>query len=242
MERPAPTSSDIMAPDDPTTRGTPVAPEPLQPQIDEQMDALTPDELRPVIDDLVARLRSDGEVPGLEVGATAPDFTLPDARGHDVTLSQRLAGGPVVLSFDRGSWCPVCNLELRALQASLPALSARGASLVAITPQAPDASVSFADQLSLGFDVLSDLAQEVALAYELRFRLTDELEQRYRSWGLVLPEQNADGSWCLPVPATFVLDGDGVVRARHVDPDYRRRMEPADVLEVLDLLGEGGVR
>jgi len=50
------------------------------------------------------------------VGATAPDFELPNATGQRVKLRTLLANGPVVLSFYRGEWCPYCNLEIRALQ------------------------------------------------------------------------------------------------------------------------------
>ena len=207
----------------------------LQAQIDDAMGH-TPPELVTAIDAMVDDLRRGGTVPGLEVGERAPSFTLPAAVGGEVALDDRLADGPVVLTFYRGAWCPICNLELRALQRHLPELEARGARLIAVNPQRPDDSLSFAERLGLGFDVLADLDQEVAAAYRLRFRLSDELVERYTTLGLALPDQNADGTWNLPVPATFVLDGDGIVRARHVDPDYRQRMEPAAILAALDTL------
>ena len=229
-----------MAPDTPRTTGDDVADRPLQPQIDELMDAVTPVELRPLIDELVAHLRDTGSAPGLDVGDAAPDFTLPDHRGRPVTLSDRLQHGPVVLSFYRGDWCPVCNLELQALQANLAEIERRGASLLAVSPQPADTSGAFADRLELAFDVLSDVDQDVARAYALRFPLTDGLRAAYESYGLVLPEQNADGSWCLPVPATFVIDPAAVVQARHVEPDYRRRLEPAEILAALDAVASVG--
>lgn len=210
--------------------------EPLQPTIDATMAALTPPEVVTMIDAMVADLRVRDAVPGVPVGERAPSFVLPDARGGTVALDDLLADGPVVITFYRGSWCPVCNLELAALLAVHDDIRALGASLVAVNPQTPDASLELADRLALDFAVLTDTDQEVAGAYRIRFELTGPLRDLYDQFDLGLPDQNADHSWRLPVPATFVLDREGVVRARHVDADYRTRMEPVDVLDALRAL------
>ena len=99
-----------------------------------------PDEIRTTLESANTEVARAGSAPGLAVGERAPDFTLPGADGQPVSLAQRLATGPVVLSFYRGDWCPYCNLELRALQAHLPQIGALGASLIAVSPQAPDRS------------------------------------------------------------------------------------------------------
>lgn len=196
-----------------------------------------PDDPRRVATQMIDDLRRDPTASGLQVGEVAPDFTLPDATGASVHLKDRLDDGPTVVVFYRGAWCPFCDLHLRGLQAALGDVRARGASLIAISPQAPDASLSLTDKLSLEFDLLSDLDQAVSRSWRLQFELPAELHDTYRSMGMALDEHNADGSWKIPIPATFVLDGDGVVRARHVDPNYRERMDPADVLAALDDLG-----
>ncbi|MGD9795269.1 MAG: peroxiredoxin-like family protein [Acidimicrobiia bacterium] len=201
-------------------------------EIEETVGSVIPPEITERIDRMVAELRERNAVPGVPVGEQAPDFTLRDAHGNPVTLSDRVGKGPVVLSFYRGDWCPICNVELRALQRHLPAITDLGASLVAVNPQAPDRSLTFAETLELGFDVLSDLEQEVAAAYRIRFPLGDSLREIYEQH-LPLPDHNADGSWNLPVPATFIIDTDGIVRARHVDADYRTRMEPEDLMAAL---------
>jgi peroxiredoxin len=210
---------------------------PMQDEIDETMAALTPEPLLGMIRRMVDALRASASVPGLAVGEAVPLFTLPGADGTPVALADRLAEGPVVLTFYRGGWCPVCNIALRSLQERLEEISARGASLVAVSPQSPDDSLSSVERMGLGFDVLSDLDQKVARACRLGFRVSDEMIAQYQAWGLLLPDQNADGSWDLPVPATFVIDRSGTVRARHVDPDYRQRMEPDAILAALDTLG-----
>ncbi len=156
--------------------------------------------------------------------------------GELVRLEDRIASGPVVVVFYRGGWCPYCNLHLAELNRSLDEIRALGASLIAITPQRPDDSLSFAEKLDLGFDVLSDPGQQVIRSYHLQFRLPDVLHDLYRQMGMGLEEQNADGSWNLPVPATFVVDRGGIIAARHVDPDYKERMSASAVLEALQAL------
>lgn len=202
----------------------------------EPQTAPAPD-FRALTAELIDRLRADGVTPGIEVGEPAPSFALPNVRGELVSLDDRLADGPVVVSFYRGAWCPVCNMEMQALQHAVPDITAAGASLVAISPQAPDASRGFVEKLDLGFDVLSDVDQSVIRAYNLQFELPESLRDTYRSFGMALDEHNADKSWNLPVPATFVLDATGVVRARHVDPDYRQRMPAEEILAALRDMG-----
>jgi peroxiredoxin len=175
--------------------------------------------------------------PGLAVGDTAPDFTLTDAVGHHVSLSELLATGPVVVTFYRGEWCPYCNLQLHALQQALPEITAAGATLVAISPQAPDQALTLTEKHDLAFPVLSDLDQSVSDAYKVRFDLTGELEDLQVNVFQNDPaEQNADGRRSLPVPATFVVDRDGTVRFASVNADWRVRVEPAEILAALWVL------
>ena len=180
------------------------------------------------------QLQAAGVAPGLDVGEHAPLFSLPDADGVIVTLSDRLAAGPVVLTFYRGAWCPYCNIALRMLQQNLLSIRSLGASLVAISPQQPDEALTMREKHELEFDVLSDSDQAVAAAYRVRFRVPPEIEDVHLNvFKKDISTFNGDGSWNLPVPATFVIDREGIVRARHVEADYTQRMEPTDVLEAL---------
>ena len=189
--------------------------------------------LRAATEEMIDDLRSTGAVPGIAIGERAPDFVLPDATGAKVALADRLAGGPAVVSFYRGAWCPICNLELQALQEALPQITNLGASLLAISPQRPDDSMSLAQRHGLAFDVLSDLDQHVIRAYRLQFELPGALREIYPALGFDLQQLTADGTWQLPVPATFVLDSHGIVRARHVDPNYRERMSVDEIVVAL---------
>jgi peroxiredoxin len=169
-------------------------------------------------------------------GEAAPDFDLPDARGGRVTLSSLLSSGPVVVSFYRGGWCPYCNLELRALQRVLPELKQLGATLVAISPQTPDKSLSTAEKNDLAFPVLSDAGSNTARAFGIAFDLAEELRPIYAKFGHALPDKNGDDSWVLPIPATFVIAQNGTIAFAYVDIDYRSRIEPSDIIAALETL------
>lgn len=177
--------------------------------------------------------------PGLRVGTRAPDFSLPDAFGRQVRLSERLADGPVILTFYRGAWCPYCNLQLRALQESLPHFRHYGAQLIAVTPQTPDRSAEQIARDGYPFPVLSDLDDRVMKAYRLYFEVPAALQQLYlEDFSLDIAAYNGEGRHGLPVPGTFVIDNQGIIRAVFADTDYTRRMEPAAIIDALSALSE----
>nr|WSY48753.1 AhpC/TSA family protein [Streptomyces sp. NBC_00886]WSY57511.1 AhpC/TSA family protein [Streptomyces sp. NBC_00886] len=193
-----------------------------------------PESAKSAINDAFDEIDKRGLVPGLKIGETAPDFTLSDAKGDQVRLADRLSQGPVVLVFYRGSWCPYCNLELRAYQQALPQFQKAGASLIAISPQQPDDAMSMTEKHDLEYDVLSDVEQSVLAAYKIRFDLPPHVtEHMLDSTLAALAKQQPEGHYSLPVPATFVLDQQGVIRARHVSMAYRTRMEPSEALEAV---------
>ncbi len=182
-----------------------------------------------------AQLRATGiETSALQVGARLPDISLPDATGRTVSLRSLNASAPLVIVFYRGGWCPYCNLELRAWQRLLPEMQQRGVQLVAISPQSPDNSMSTAEKNELAFPVLSDSALEAARAFGIAFELPPELVELYRQMGNDLPTINRNGQWVLPVPATYLVDAQGMVRHAYVEADYRVRAEPREVVALLD--------
>lgn len=175
------------------------------------------------------------DVPGraLNVQDTAPDFQLKNATGNLVSLHDYIVKGPVVLTWYRGGWCPYCNLTLRALQESLPAFQTKGASLLALTPELPDHSLSTLEKNELTFEVLSDIGNAVARRYGVVFKLTNEVAAAYQK-GFDLHGVNGDESDELPLAATYVIDQQGIIRYAFLDAEYRNRAEPADILAVLD--------
>ena len=173
---------------------------------------------------------------GLGAGEQAPDFQLPDYFGELVSLSEISANGPVVLSFFRGFWCPYCNTEMNALTANLPEIMRLGASLVTIHPQTASEPVGGAEEWAPLFPVLTDEGNVVARQFGLVFSVSEKLRPLYLEIGLDIPTFNGEDSFELPVPATYVLDQDRIVCAAHVHADYKKRMEPAQILRVLKTL------
>src|SRR4051794_36818263 len=171
--------------------------------------------------------------PASAVGDAAPDSELPDARGGSVTLAGLRSDGPVVLVFYRGAWCPYCNLQLRAFQAALADIHAAGATLVAISPQTPDNSLTLAEQAELAFPVLSDVGNAVARRYGLVYALGADDRELHTGIGIDLSAFNDDDSWELPAPAAFVIDADGTIRYASVAGDYRWRVGPDEALAAL---------
>jgi peroxiredoxin len=191
------------------------------------------DTMRRATDELIASAQAQR---ARKAGDAAPDFILADPDGKPVSSRELLAKGPLVISFYRGVWCPYCNLELQALQEALAEITARGASLVAISPQtAPNSRKSQRDN-KLGFPILSDSKSELADAFGIRFKLQDYLVELYRSFKNDLPTFNNDPAWVLPMPARYVIGTDGIIAYSEVNPDYTRRPDPSELLPVLDRL------
>jgi len=182
------------------------------------------------------RVRAAGTIDAaLRVGQSAPDFTLPDAFGNPVSVSTLLARGPVVISFYRGEWCPFCNIELRTLQQALPTMEQLGATLIAISPETPDHGIVAAEKNKLTFPVLSDFGNKVARQFGIVFQIGQELKEFSKNvFKNDIALRNGEDSYELPVPATYVIDTNGVIRFAHVDVDYMTgRAEPGEVISTL---------
>jgi peroxiredoxin len=169
----------------------------------------------------------------LKTGDRIPDFTLPNHLGRQRRISELLAGSVVVLNFYRGGWCPYCNMELHSLQQALPDIRASGAELVAISPELPNKALDTQARHELDFEVLSDTGNRVSELFGLTFELPQQLRPIYSGLGIDIPAFNGDDSFVLPVPASYVVDSNGVIRYHFVNVDYTRRLEPDDLLQVL---------
>ncbi len=169
----------------------------------------------------------------LAAGNDAVDFTLPNARGEQVSSEALRQQGPIVVSFYRGGWCPYCGLELKALQSVNAEIEALGARLIAISPQLPDESLSTAEKNQLEFEVLSDVNSKVADQYGLTFSLDEDLRPIYKNWGADVAAVNDDPDCKLPLPATYVISQDGKIVHSFVEEDYTERLEPDEILNAL---------
>ena len=172
----------------------------------------------------------------LNVGEKLPPFTLPNAIGEQVSSTTFLEKGPLIITFYRGEWCPFCNLALGALQKHIDAIHARGAELVAISPELPNTSLTTVEKHTLRFPVLTDLNLEFARKLGIVWEQPENMGEVFEEIGIEIEKRTGRASLEVPVPATFLVSGDGVVVKVSADPDYTKRVEPETVLEWLDEL------
>ena len=163
----------------------------------------------------------------------SPRFALPSATWAIVSLGERLAYGPVIVTFYRGGWCPYCNIALRALQSWLPEIKSLGGSLIAISPEVPNQSLSTTEKLALEFDVLSDADNSVARLFGLVYRISDAARERLQAFGRDLVVHNGTDGWELPITATYVINREGLIVFDHVKADYRERLDPAAIVSAV---------
>jgi len=170
----------------------------------------------------------------IKIGEKAPNFELPNPLGKKIELVNLLSKGPVVITFYRGSWCPYCNLQLRALQDKLKDIHKLGATLVAISPEVPDSSMTKSEINTMEFTVLSDQDATVASEYGVAWEIPEFLLDHMRiDRNLDLETINNGNGRILPIPATFILGSDGIVNWNYVNVDYRTRSEPDEIIEAL---------
>lgn len=193
-----------------------------------------PPEIHPIMERATQELIASGQATrAIKAGDQAPAFVLNDAHGKPVSSVELLAQGPLVISFYRGVWCPYCNFELQALEATLPAIRETGANLVAISPQIAVNSLKSIRTNHLSFPILSDTLNDVAASFGLRYALPNYLVELYKKLKNNLPAFNGDDSWTLPIPARYVIAPNGMVVYSEVNPDYTHRPEPEELLPVL---------
>jgi peroxiredoxin len=188
------------------------------------------------VDRLVARLHENGGGENApRPGEVMPPFMLPDETGRLVNLDSLLVNGPVAVTFFRGHWCPYCRLNVRAVIRAYERIAALGAQVVAIMPETQGYTEGFKAETGAPFAILTDLDNGYALSLNLAIWLGSEIKRLLSHQDMASFHGN-DG-WVLPIPAAFVVGRDGLVKARFVDPDFRKRMAIDDLLDALRAAG-----
>ncbi len=186
------------------------------------------------VDRLVARLKQSRLAKNAPaIGEAMPTFLLPDHAGRLVRLEHLLAKGPLAITFARGHWCPYCRIAVSALADVADEVDGMGAHLVVIVPDRQEYAAKLRAEANAHFPILTDIDNAYAMSLELAFWVGEEMERHMRAREVDLDSAQGNESWFVPVPATFVVGRDGIIVARHVDPDYRRRMEVESVLAAL---------
>jgi peroxiredoxin len=186
------------------------------------------------IDRLVERLRQSGAGGSApQPGEPMPPFVLPDETGHLVSLDDLIADGPVAVTFHRGHWCPYCRININALAQAHRNVSQKGGQIVAIMPDRQQFSSELKTKGELPFPILTDMDNGYALSLNLAIWIGDEMRKMMMDRRQDVSAYQGNEGWMLPIPATFVVGQDGRIKARFVDPDYRKRMAIDDLLEAL---------
>ena len=185
-----------------------------------------------VVDRFVARLQAASVGAGApQIGDALPDFMLPDHEGRLVRLADLLGDVPLVVAFHRGHWCPYCRMTVATLADVQPRLAP--ARIIAISAEMQRFTRRIRAEAQANFRFLSDMDADYAASLGLAIAVEPALRDIYERSGKRIPDFQGSKGWVLPVPAVFVLDRDGIVRARHVDPDYRRRMDIDELIEAV---------
>ena len=172
----------------------------------------------------------------LKSGDRIPEFMLPSAEGRLMQSSSLIGRQPLVISFYRGVWCPYCSAELNALANAAPKLQRAGATVVAITPETGGVALKTKKERDLDFEILCDVDNGVAMEFGLMFRIPDDIQPSYAKFDVKLPLIYGNDSWMLPIPATYVVARDGTIAFAYVNPEYRARFDPEDLLPIVSRL------
>lgn len=176
---------------------------------------------------------AQSEPMGLQVGAKAPEFSAKNQSGETISLTERLRKKKVVLVFYRGQWCPYCNKALSNLEDSLSFITAKGAELIAITPEVGENIVKTVEKTKATYPILHDEDQRIMKAYDVAYSLDPAMVEKYKGYGIDFNNANGSNGASLPVPAVYVVDQDGVIRYRYFNPDYTKRATVKDILDHL---------
>ena len=197
------------------------------------LKAINPD-FAEAVERLIVHLQKSGageKAPA--AGEAMPPFMLPDEDGRIVTLNGLLLYGPAVVTFQRGHWCPFCRINLAAISQNIGTITKANGQVVAITPDRQEFVTTFKTDSAARFPILTDMDNGYALSLNLAVWIGAELEQMMAARGRRLPDYQGNDTWMLPIPATFVVGQDGIIKRRFVDPDFRLRMDVDDLLSAL---------
>ena len=181
----------------------------------------------------VFSVTAQADLKGLNINDNAPDFTAVDQNGKEFNLKSQLKKGAVVLVFYRGQWCPYCNKQLKQLEDSLSMILAKGASVVAITPEKPENVAKTITKTKATYPVLFDDGLKIMKSYDVLFKVDDITIERYKKFGIDFAEANGTINGAnLPVPAVYIVKN-GKVIFRYFDIDYKMRAYVVDILKYL---------
>jgi peroxiredoxin len=170
---------------------------------------------------------------GLKVGDKAPQFIGVDQTGKKINLQEILQKGDAVLVFYRGQWCPYCNKQLSHLNDSLALITAKGATVISITPETSDNIKKTVEKTKATFSIVEDKGLAIMNSYKVSFAVDENTITKYKKYGIDFEKANGANGANLPVPATYIIDKNGKIKYAFFNPDYSKRTSVKDIVDNL---------
>ncbi len=209
----------------------------LEKELKDFTDEMTQNVPTEVLDTLISEINKISQAGivenALNVGDKVPDFEFEDMDRNKISLNTMTALGSVVISFNRGNWCPFCNIDFKHMQRNIAAIEESGSNLFVISPQLIEKSAQLKEENGYDYPILHDKSNEVAKQFGICFTLSDELKTIHHSFGMDIPEHNGDNSFELPIPATYVIGSDKKIKFAYINPNWMERAQIEDIKKYL---------
>ena len=170
---------------------------------------------------------------GLKIGDMAPDINAVNQDGKNIQLKKLLATGDVVLVFYRGQWCPFCNKQLSKINDSLSFITAKGATVLTITPETAGNIKKTIEKTKASYSIIEDKGMSIMKSYKVNFAVDENTIEKYKTYGIDFDKANGTNGANLPVPATYIISKDGKIKYAFFNPDYRQRPSVKEILDNL---------
>ena len=180
---------------------------------------------------LVAQIDPDH----LMLGETAPSIVGKDQNGKLINSKEILKEHQILLIFYRGNWCPHCMKHLGSLQTHLQEFQEKGVFIMVVTPEKLEKTMETGNQFENEFSIIHDVNNKIMIDYKVAFEVNKEtVPVYYEKLNDRLAEYNEANNNVLPVPATYLIDKSGKIAYVQYDPDYKKRSNLDEILELLD--------
>lgn len=202
-------------------------------ELNNDLSSKLPSEMLLAFEESINNLKKDYAGPLFTAGDVLPHFSLANIHNQLIDSDTLLSNGKLIITFFRGSWCPYCNLQLKAFQDAIPQIKAKNATLIAISPQTYTFSNQLAEEHALDFEILFDKNNEYAQELGIVITLQDFVLSHYEALGIDLKSFNCSNDHSLPIPATFIIENNGRILYTFTDVDYTKR---ANIQEIINKL------
>lgn len=200
---------------------------PLQEKLDvKKSSSKAPPTVKKIMEESLKDLKNSG----IEDKAVSKNMDLPKFMVGPKSISDIYKSGPVVVKFFRGSWCPYCMIELKEYKRLAQQFQRANCTLIVLSPDTEKENLRTQKRLELPFKIYSDKENMIAKKFGIAFKVSDELNEVYKKFGINLDKNQGSESHEIPMPGTYVASRKGKIKYAFIDADYTKRAEPEDVL------------